>query len=104
MLVVDDNATNRRILAETLHLWGCRTQLADDAVAALEILSKAEANHEPVSLILTDAQMPDVDGFTLIEQIRSLPSLAQTVVMMLTSVDHYASYNRCQAHLLQSAG
>ena len=96
VLVVDDNATNRRILAETLHLWGCRTQLADDAVAALEILSKAEANHEPVSLILTDAQMPDVDGFTLVEQIRSLPSLAQTVVMMLTSVDHYASYNRCQ--------
>ena len=96
VLVVDDNATNRRILEETLQLWGCQTKLADGAVAALRILREAEANREPVSLILMDAQMPDVDGFMLIEQIRSSPSLAQTVVMMLTSVDHYANSNRCQ--------
>jgi signal transduction histidine kinase/DNA-binding response OmpR family regulator len=97
VLVVDDNLTNRKILDETLRSWGCKTMLADSAVAALELLSEAQTEKVRVSLILTDAQMPCIDGFMLIEEIRASPSLSQVAIMMLTSVDHYAEVERCRA-------
>ncbi len=97
VLVVDDNLTNRKILDETLRSWGCKPILADSAVAALEVLSEAQAEKVEISLILTDAQMPCIDGFMLIEEIRASPSLSQVAIMMLTSVDHYAESERCRA-------
>ena len=96
VLVVDDNATNLRILDETLRLWGCRVSLADSAASALELLAEAQAAGRSFSLILTDAQMPNIDGFMLIEEIRSSPSLSQIAIMMLTSVDHYSDAERCR--------
>jgi two-component system, sensor histidine kinase and response regulator len=96
VLVVDDNATNLRILNETLRLWGCRVSLADSAASALELLAEAQAAGRSFSLILTDAQMPNIDGFMLIEEIRSSPSLSQIAIMMLTSVDHYSDAERCR--------
>jgi two-component system, sensor histidine kinase and response regulator len=96
-LVVDDNVTNLRILDETLRLWGCRVSLADSAASALELLAEAQAAGRSFSLILTDAQMPNIDGFMLIEEIRSSPSLSQIAIMTLTSVDHYSDAERCRA-------
>jgi signal transduction histidine kinase/CheY-like chemotaxis protein len=96
VLVVDDNATNRRILDETLRPWGCQVRLADSAASALEFLAEAQAAGNSFSLILTDAQMPGIDGFMLIEEIRSSPSLSQIAIMMLTSVDHYSDVERCR--------
>ncbi len=96
VLVVDDNATNLRILDETLRLWGCVVSLADSAASALELLTEAHAAGRSFSLILTDAQMPNIDGFMLIEEIRSSPSLSQIAIMMLTSVDHYSDAERCR--------
>ncbi len=96
VLVVDDNATNRRILDETLRLWGCRVSLADSAASALELLAEAQGAGRSFSLILSDAQMPNIDGFMLIEEIRSSPSLSQIAIMMLTSVDHYSDAERCR--------
>jgi CheY-like chemotaxis protein len=96
VLVVDDNATNRRILDETLRLWGCRVSLADSAASALELLAEAQGAGRSFSLILSDAQMPNIDGFMLIEEIRSSPSLSQIAIMMLTSLDHYSDAERCR--------
>ena len=63
VLVVDDNATNRRILDEILTSWGMRPTVVDGGKAALRVLEAARAGGEPFRLILLDYQMPDMDGF-----------------------------------------
>jgi CheY-like chemotaxis protein len=80
VLVVDDNATNRRILSENLTRWGMRVLLAASGPAALELLSSTA---EPIPLVLTDVHMPGMDGFELVQQIRR--SGAAPVIVMLTS-------------------
>jgi PAS domain S-box-containing protein len=85
VLVVDDNETNRRILGETLAHWRMRPTLAAGSVEALEALRKAAARGRPFPLALVDANMPELDGFALVEKLRRGRGLAQTRVLMLTS-------------------
>jgi len=96
VLVVDDNATNRRILEETLRAWGMRPTVVDGGAAALAELKRATAAGEAYPLVLLDAQMPEMDGFTLAAQIRREPGLAESTVMMLTSLGHQADAGRCR--------
>lgn len=85
-LVVDDNATNRRILVECVRRWGMEAEQADGAAGALGALEAATERGEPVGLVLSDVHMPDVDGFELAERIL-LPRDREQVpsVMLLTS-------------------
>jgi len=86
-LIVDDNATNRRILEEMLAKWGVRTAAADRGAAALELLRSAFAAGTPYSLILLDAHMPGMDGFSVAEQIKRDDRFRAVPIMMLSSVD-----------------
>ncbi len=95
VLVVDDNATNRRILEEILHNWLMVPTMADGAVSAIRELEQAIADERPFDLILTDANMPEVDGFMLIEELRKRPHLSRNVIMMLTSGGHANDLARC---------
>ncbi len=70
VLVVDDNATNRRILDEVLSSWQMLPTSVASAAQAIEQLRQAERAGEPFPLVITDAHMPDVDGFMLARQIR----------------------------------
>jgi CheY-like chemotaxis protein/HPt (histidine-containing phosphotransfer) domain-containing protein len=85
VLVVDDNATNRRILVEMLANWRMRPQAVDSGRAALAALRQAVAAGEPFPLALLDAHMPEMDGFTLARSIQQSPELAGTTLLMLTS-------------------
>jgi PAS domain S-box-containing protein len=85
VLVVDDNPINRRILEETLRHWDMQPTVADNANAALECLEAARAAGSPFPLILMDVQMPEADGFALVERIEHTPRLAGATIMMLTS-------------------
>ena len=84
-LIVDDNATNRRILAEILAGWQLKAAVVDGAVPALEALHEAARRGQPFELVLTDALMPDVDGFTLAEKIARDARLRSAKVILLTS-------------------
>ncbi len=84
VLVVDDNATNRRILEEILRNWG---MLPVTVASAREALTQMRQTASPYRLVLTDAHMPEVDGFTFAEQVRQDASLADTTLVMLTSGD-----------------
>jgi PAS domain S-box-containing protein len=97
VLVVDDNATNRRILQEMLANWRMRPTLAASAPEALALMKEAAAVGEPFPLVLLDAMMPDVDGFALAAQIKQTPDLAGATVMMLSSADHLRDRDRCRA-------
>jgi two-component system sensor histidine kinase/response regulator len=96
VLVVDDNATNRFILVETLTQWQMRPTAVENAAAAMWALESAQRNGEPFALVLLDAQMPDVDGFMLAERIREHPDLTGATVMMLSSACHRIDAQRCK--------
>ena len=86
VLVVDDNATNRRILDGILVGWGMRPTLAASGREALTILNGAGESVAPFALILTDSRMPEMDGFQFVERVRQLPSFEAATVLMLSSV------------------
>jgi PAS domain S-box-containing protein len=96
VLVVDDNATNRRILEEVLHSWQMVPVTAPSAAAAIKLMLEAWQEGQPYRLVLTDAHMPRVDGFMLAEQIKQDSAMGSTVVMMLTSGDRPEDMQRCE--------
>ncbi len=85
VLVVDDNATNRRILEETLRVWGLKPAMADGGAAALAALEKAQKTKRPFALALIDSQMPEMDGATLARKIHQDPQWRGLRLVMLTS-------------------
>jgi PAS domain S-box-containing protein len=85
VLVVDDNATNRRILEEMLSHWQMRATSVDSGPAALDVLVQAAHSGEPFPLVLLDVQMPGMDGYMLAERIRQLPGIAGPTLLLLTS-------------------
>jgi two-component system, sensor histidine kinase and response regulator len=95
-LVVDDNPTNRRILGEMLERWGMKPVLAASAVEALVVLRAARQTATSFALLLTDANMPEIDGFTLVEQAWREADLRQTTIMMLTSAGQRGDAARCR--------
>ncbi len=96
ILIVDDNATNRRILFETVRRWGAEPEMVESGAAALTQLKEAELQGHPFQLILLDEQMPLMDGFSVIESIRSQRTPQQPTIMMLTSSNQSSSSDRCR--------
>jgi CheY-like chemotaxis protein len=96
VLVVDDNATNRRILEEVLGHWQMKVTAADGGRAALAALERAGAAGEPFALALIDGHMPGMDGFTLAERIQQEPQTAGTTLVMLTSGGQPGEVARCR--------
>lgn len=94
VLIVDDNATNRRILDDVLRAKGLHPVLAADAASALAILRESLTSGKVIRLVLTDVHMPDVDGFMLSEEIRGTPGLEDTTIIMLTSAERSGDADR----------
>ena len=85
VLVVDDNATNRRILAETLTRWGMKPTIASSGSEALDILRRTASEGDSIPLVLSDVEMPEMDGHALLRRLREDPGLGATRVVLLTS-------------------
>ena len=82
LLIVDDNATNRKILTLQGQFWGMLTRAASSGLEALDWLGKGEV----FDIAILDMQMPDMDGLTLAAEIRKQPSYEQLPLVMLTSI------------------
>jgi CheY-like chemotaxis protein len=96
VLVVDDNATNRRILTEMLKQWGMQATAVASGQAALAVMTQAIEVAQPFALGVLDAVMPDMDGYTLATRIKAMPALADTPLLMLTSACQPWGASRCQ--------
>jgi CheY-like chemotaxis protein len=96
VLVVDDNATNRRILLDTLKAWGMDLAEACDGSSALAAIQQALRDQKRFRLLIVDGHMPGMDGFTLAERIRQSPETSGTIIMMLTSAGQRGDAARCR--------
>ena len=81
ILTVDDSPSIRQMVAATLRQGGYTVVEAVDGVDALERASK----HDDVALVLTDQNMPNMDGLTLTRNLRARPEYARTPILMLTT-------------------
>ena len=96
MLVVDDNASNRRVVRGLLFAAGVTVEEAADAAEGLAAMQRAAAAKAPFALAILDAQMPGRDGFQLAEDIRADHSLRTTRLLMLTSAGQRGDAQRCR--------
>ncbi len=87
-LIVDDNATGRRILSTRLKSWQMRPEEANDAETALEILRDAVTDNDAFKVVLIDRSMPKMDGISLGKAIQSDEKLADIKMIMLTSLGY----------------
>jgi two-component system sensor histidine kinase/response regulator len=104
VLVVDDNLTNRRLLADWLSRWGMLPIVAESGAAALTIL---ESCVESIPLVLTDVHMPDMDGFELVTRVKTRKQTP--TVIMLTSGSYQGDVARSrelgvEAYLIKPVG
>lgn len=97
VLIVDDNATNRKILERMAIRWGMIPTSVEGGRSALRALAEARAAAYHFSLVLLDGQMPEMDGFQLAEKIKEFPELIHATIMLLTSVEHLGDAARCRA-------
>ena len=95
-LVVDDNVTNRKILTHMLSLWKLNPVEAGDGIEAMRKFQEALAGGRPFSLILVDALMPAMDGFSLVQNIKEHHQQSEAIIMMLTSIGVRGDAVRCR--------
>jgi signal transduction histidine kinase/DNA-binding response OmpR family regulator len=94
VLIVDDSAANRRVLAEMVVARGARPALASGAIEALREIAAAMGNGAPLKLILLDSHMPDTDGFALAAEIKRRTAVEATAIVMLISASERACAER----------
>jgi PAS domain S-box-containing protein len=107
VLVVDDNETNRRILARMLENWGMQPVVVESASSGLQALQESLAG-EPIALVLSDVNMPEMDGFMLAQEMKNSATLTRTPIILLTSANRSGDGARCRelgiaAHLIKPA-
>jgi CheY-like chemotaxis protein len=96
ILVVDDNPINRNLLKELLLNWNLKPILASGARSALNMLTRVHKQGHPCVMAIIDSQMPHVDGFSLIERIKSRNEFRSIKILMLTSAGMRGDASRCR--------
>jgi signal transduction histidine kinase/CheY-like chemotaxis protein len=96
VLVIDDNATNRRILEENLRYWAMRPTAVASGAEGLDAIAAARTQAAPFALVLLDANMPEMDGFGFAERLRDMPEHPRPTIMMLSSSGQRGDAARCR--------
>ena len=85
ILVVDANATNRKLMSTFLKSWGCRFETAGDGETSLKLMGEAAAHNDPFSIVILELMMPGMDGLDLGRRIKADPLLESTLMIMVKS-------------------
>lgn len=96
VLVVDDNATNQNILREMLLSWDMSPTVVGGGDAALAAVAESRARGSLFPVILLDAAMPNIDGFTVAERLRERRELTNSIVMMVSAAAQIEEAERCR--------
>ena len=95
ILVLDDNATNRRILVELLRKWKALPEAVENGYDALGMLARGVSSGNRFDLVIVDGKMPTLDGFGFVELLRQNESLRDTKLIMLSSGTNRIQRARC---------
>ncbi len=90
VLIVDDNQSNLRLMEEMFEYFHIPAVMASSGEQAMTLIKEARQKKDPFELILTDHQMPGMDGITLVREVRKslpAPGTPQHFVMMLSSLE-----------------
>jgi two-component system sensor histidine kinase/response regulator len=93
---VDDNLTHLRIMEERLKSWKMRPVLVESGSDALRILGAETGNPDPIQLLITDTNMPEMDGFELVEQVKQNPLYPKMIMVILSSLGQRGDALRCR--------
>lgn len=96
VLIVDDNATNRKILSEQLKNRSMKTELAASGEEAIQKLQAALEVGQPFDLAVLDGTMPTMDGFELARRVKAAPEFSNTSLVMLTSANKMGDLAKCK--------
>lgn len=96
ILLVDDSAVARKQLSDALNYMNIPYQVTDDGRRALEIMKEDARNGKPVDLLVSDIEMPGLDGYELAFTIRDTPDLAGAYIVLHSSLSSHISLS--QAH------
>ena len=97
VLVVDDNDTNRRVIGELLAGADYDIETAASAIEALTVLQRAAEDGQPFHAVLTDHRMPGIDGLELARRVRKIPGIAETRLVLYSSIDDKSSRKELRA-------
>lgn len=98
LLVVEDSLVSRSILVRILQSAGATTEEATNGYEGLALLRKSAASKLPYDAILCDIMMPEMDGYTFLEQMRARPEGKHMPVVMLTARTDKESVLFCMKH------
>ncbi|HEX8312920.1 MAG TPA: response regulator [Chthoniobacteraceae bacterium] len=98
VLIVDDNATNRRILHDTVRNWHMQPVLADSGPAALVAIENAARAGECFDVLLLDCHMPGMDGFAVAEKLQGNPAIRKATILMLSSSNQGLEVSSLSSH------
>lgn len=90
LLVVDDNKVNRLLMSRSVELLGHRASVAENGKVAMEMLRA-----ETFDVLLLDIEMPEMDGFEVLEALKSDPNLPDVPVIVTSSVEGLDNIVRC---------
>jgi len=90
-LIVDDNATNRAVIENTLRSWSIEADSVASGDQALDVMRQYAAENRPCQIAIVDAEMPGMDGPALAQAIRSDPALSKTRLLLLSPVGESAT-------------
>ncbi len=96
ILVADDNATNREIVASHLASWGAALEEAPDGPGALLALHRAVRAGDPFRVVVLDMQMPGMDAADVAQAIKANPVFADTHILMMTSISAQGDARRLE--------
>ncbi|MCX7089679.1 MAG: response regulator [Methylococcales bacterium] len=86
VLVVDDNARLRNLMGHTLTGWGMDVLAVKNATEALGVLRQEKGKGRAMQLIVVDEELPDIDGFTMVDRLQQENLSSAPIIMLLSSI------------------
>jgi len=97
-LIVDDNATNRKLLTHLCNAWRMSYRVADGAHTGLAEIRAAAESGRPIDLVILDHHMPDIDGLGFTALVRADPAIPRPTFVLLTSRGERLPQAQMHAH------
>jgi signal transduction histidine kinase/CheY-like chemotaxis protein/HPt (histidine-containing phosphotransfer) domain-containing protein len=98
ILAVDDNEAQRQVLREQIASWGMHADVAADGQSALAMLSRAASQAAPFRVAIVDSDLPGMDGLELAAAVKAAPQIAETVLMILITMDQHVDSQKLREH------